>query len=75
MLTIMTSSTSNIEAVARDICSQQLSRHGACGAELEVGQIDDDGHPVPDISLDEGLVAYRDWCYRHPESKPALSPV
>jgi len=30
----MTSSTSNIEAVARGICSKQLSRHGSGGAKL-----------------------------------------
>ena len=29
ILTTMTSSTDNIEAVARDICSRQLARHGA----------------------------------------------
>jgi hypothetical protein len=86
----MTSSTSNIEAVARDICSRRLSRHGASGAELatdvdrfwhcvaaelEAGHIDDAGDPLPDISLDEGLEAYRDWCKRHPESNPTLCPV
>ena len=88
MLITMTSSTSNIEAVARDICSKQLSRHGGCGAnpvtyvdrywhcvaaEMEAGLIDDDGKPIPNIGLDEGLEAYRDWCRRHPESKPVSS--
>ena len=77
---------SNIEAVARDICLRQLSHHGACGAELaadvdrfwhcvaaelEAGQIDDTGNRVPTSDLDERLNAYRDWCQRHPESKPS----
>jgi hypothetical protein len=81
----MTSSMSNIEAVARDICAKQLMRHGGCGAELaadvdrywhcvaaelEAGLIDDTGIPVPKPGFDKGLEAYRDWCLRHPESKP-----
>ena len=81
----MTSSTSNIEAVARDICAKQLSRHGACGAELatdvdrywhcvaaelEAGLIDDAGDRMPAPDLDERLEAYRDWCGRHPEGQP-----
>ena len=86
----MTSSTSNIEAVARDICSKKLASHGAYGtnpavyidrywhcvaAELEAGLIDDNGDPIPGIGLDEGLAAYRDWCQRHPESKPSVGPA
>jgi hypothetical protein len=85
----MTLSTSNNEAVARDICSRQLSRNGTgraataadvdrfwhcVAAELEAGHIDDAGNPIPNISLDEGLEAYRDWCKRHPESRPLLQP-
>ena len=85
----MDSSTSNIEAIARDICSRQLSRHGASdaalaadvdrywhcvAAELQAGLIDDNGDPLPH-GFQEGLQAYRDWCYRHPESKPALNSV
>ena len=76
--------TSNIEAVARDICSKQLSRVGICGeelaadvdrywhcvaAELESGQIDEAGNPTKERRLEEGLAAYRDWCQRHPDSK------
>ena len=72
---------SNIEAVARDICSKQLPRVGNSGeelaadvdrywhcvaAELESGQIDEAGNQVRDFSLEEGLGAYRDWCQRHP---------
>ena len=64
MLPTMTSSTGNIEAVARGICSQQLSRHGGCGAnpatyvdrywhcvaaELEAGLIDDARGPGTSI--------------------------
>ena len=82
----MTSSTSNIEAVARDICSKQLASHNHCGAdlaanvdsywhcvaaELEAGLIDDNGDLLPERSFVEGLAAYRDWCQRHPESKPS----
>lgn len=85
ILITMTPSTSNIEAVARDICSKQLSRHTHLGtdlaadvekywhcvaAELEAGLIDDAGDPVPGIDFEVGLEAYRDWCRRHPESKP-----
>jgi hypothetical protein len=86
----MTSSTDNIEAVARDICARQLARHGATGAELaaevdrywhcvaaemEAGWVDDDGNLVPAHDHDEGLKAYRDWCQRHPESKPTVGPA
>jgi len=81
----MTSSTNNIEAVARDICAMQLSRNGVyraataadvdrywhcIAAELEAGLIDDNGDQLPH-GFEEGLAAYRDWCRRHPESKPA----
>ncbi len=56
----MTSSMSNIEAVARDICAKQLASHGGydaehaadvdrywhcVAAELEAGLIDDAGNP------------------------------
>ncbi len=86
----MTSSTSNIEVVARGICSKQLVRHGGCGAnpatyvdrywhcvaaELEAGLIDDAGDPTPQYDLDQGLGAYRDWCLRHPESKAVADPA
>jgi len=86
----MTSSTSNIEAVARGICSNQLSQHGAnsaelaadvdrywhcVAAELEAGMIDDAGDPMPSAGLDESLAAYRDFCLRHPDSKPTHKPA
>jgi hypothetical protein len=63
----MTTTTSNIEAVARGICSRQLSRHGASGAvlaadvdrywhcvaaELEAGHIGDDGNPRQCIAFE-----------------------
>ena len=79
----MSSFKSNIEAVARDICLKQLSRDGVSGeelaadidhywhcvaAELESGQIDEAGNPLKNCRIEEGLVAYRDWCQRHPES-------
>ncbi len=81
----MTSSTSNIEAVARDICSRQLSRYGkskaklaadidrywhCVAAELEAGLIDDVGERRQTSDLDAGLEAYRDWCSRHPAREP-----
>ena len=84
----MTSSMSNIKTVARDIFSKQLSLGGGRGAklaanidrywhciadELEAGLVDDAGETVPERGFDEGLAAYRDWCRRHPESKP-VSP-
>ena len=86
----MTSSTNNIEAVARDICSKQVSRHVGCGvelaayvdrhwhcvaAELEAGLIDDTGDLIPTYDHDKGLEAYRDWCRGHPESKPVVDPA
>jgi hypothetical protein len=82
----MKSSASNIEAVARDICSKQLSHHAVnsvelaadvdrywhcVAAELEAGMIDDVGDPIPSAGLEEGLAAYRDFCLRHPDNKPA----
>jgi hypothetical protein len=85
ILNTMTSFTGNIEAVARDICAKQLARHGASGAtlaadvdrfwhcvaaEIEAGRVDDDGKLIPASDHDEGLRAYRDWCQRHPESRP-----
>ena len=78
----MSSSKSNIEAVARDICLKLLSRVGVSGgelaadidrywhcvaAELESGQINETGNSVKNFCLEEGLVAYHDWCQRHPE--------
>jgi hypothetical protein len=80
----MTSSTDNIEPIARDICARQLARHGASGAELaadvdrfwhcvaaemEAGRVDDHGNLIPAPDHDAGLKAYRDWCQRHPESR------
>jgi hypothetical protein len=82
ILIIMSSSTSNIEAVARDICSRQLSRNGmdraattadvdrywhCVAAELQAGL---NGDLLPH-GFEEGLEAYRDWCRRHPESNPS----
>ena len=82
----MSSSKSNIEVVARDICLKQLSRVAVSGeelatdidrywhcvvAELEAGQIDEAGNSGKHCRLEEGLVAYRDWCQRHPESMGA----
>jgi hypothetical protein len=72
----MTSSTGNIEPIARDICARQFARHGAHGVELatdvdrfwhcvasemEAGRIDDDGNLMPAPNHDERLKAYRDW--------------
>ena len=73
----MSSPMSNIEAIARDICSRQLSRDGVgeaelsadvdrywhcVAAELEAGHIDDAGNLLPKVDLEAGLAAYRDWC-------------
>jgi hypothetical protein len=80
----MSSSTSNIEAVARDVCAKSLSRFGCTGAalakdvnrywhcvaaELESGEIDETGHRVAVFDLEKSMAAYRDWCQRHPDSK------
>jgi hypothetical protein len=52
-----------------------VDRYWHCvAAELEAGLIDDAGNPMPEHGFDEGSAAYRDWCRRHPESKPALDP-
>ena len=78
----MNKPTSNIEAVARDICSKQLSpfatgaklaadvnRFWHCtAAQLESGQIDETGKRVVEFNFDKSLEAYRDWCQRHPLS-------
>jgi len=81
----MSSPTSNIEAVARHICAKSLSRHGGMGAaltndvdrywhcvaaELESGEIDEAGNRLAKFSMEKSMAAYRDWCQRHPESKP-----
>ena len=86
IFSLMRSSKSNIEAVARNICLKQLSRVGVSGeelatdidrywhcvaAKLEAGQIDEAGNPGKNYHLKEGLAAYRDWCQRHPESMGA----
>ena len=80
----MNTPTDNIETVARDICSRQLSRFDinvddltadverywhCVAAELESGQIDETGKRLKKVSLDVGLEAYRDWCRRHPQNK------
>jgi hypothetical protein len=80
----MSSPTSNIEAVARDICAKSLSRFGCTGAalandvdrywhsvaaQLESGEIDGSGHQLAKFDLETSMTAYRDWCQRHPESK------
>ena len=80
----MSSSTGNIEAVAREICSQQMAETGlrdveleaavdrywhCVAAELESGQIDETGDRVSPFDFYNDLEAYRDWCRRHPQSK------
>jgi hypothetical protein len=74
ILVTMSSSTSNIEAVAprrvRSRTRRLVDRYWHCvAAELEAGLIDDSGNTVPERGFDEGLAAYRDWCLRHPESR------
>ena len=81
----MNAPMSNIEAVAREICSQQMAGTGlrdaeldavvglywhCVAAQLESGQIDETGNPVTPFDFDKSLGAYRDWCSRHPEGKP-----
>lgn len=78
---------SNIEAVARDICSKQMSEAGmgtaelstyvnrywhCVAAELESGQIDEAGNRLFDFNLDKGLEAFRDWRQRHPDPIPRI---
>lgn len=79
----MNTSGSNIEAVARSMCTQQLGRTGILGdelqsavdrywhcvaAEIEARLLDESGTPVPH-ELERGLEAYRDWCRRHPANR------
>ena len=71
----MSNCTSNIEAVARDICSTQMAGIGlrdaeldsaiycywhCVAAQLESGQIDEMGDRVTPFDFDNGLEAYRD---------------
>jgi hypothetical protein len=72
--------TSNIEAVARHICEDQLGqfkngsalaadvdRYWHCvAAQLEAGLIDETGNELGSPELGSGLAAYRDWRQRHP---------
>ncbi len=82
----MSNSASNIEAVAHDICSVQMAETGlrdveldaaidrywhCVAAQLESGQIDERGDRVTPFDFDNGLEAYRDWCRRHPRSRPS----
>ena len=82
----MSSPTSNIEAVARNICAKSLSRFGCTGAalandvdrywhcvaaQLESGEIDETGDRMAGFDHEKSLDAYRDWCQRHPDSKKA----
>ncbi len=82
----MSNPTSNIEAVARDICAKQLSRFDSNGtaladkidrywhcvaAQLESGEIDETGDRMAEFDHEKSLAAYRDWCQRHPDSKKA----
>lgn len=81
----MSYSTSNKQAVAREICSTQMAETGlrdaeldaaidrywhCVAAQLESGQIDQTGDRVTPFDFDNGLEAYRDWCRRHPQSRP-----
>ncbi len=80
----MRNQTSNIEPIAREICSKIYSRvdisspdlaatvdrYWHCvAAELETGQIDEAGNQIETNDIKDSLAAYRDWCQRHPESK------
>jgi len=79
----VSSSTSNIEPLARDICERDLRRAGipqaslsaeidrywhCVAAHIEAGLMDDDNELIPH-DLDTGLAAYRDWRARHPDYK------
>mgnify|MGYP006447417973 CR=1 FL=1 len=73
--------TTNIEAVARHICENQLGRFKdgsalsadvdrfwhCVAAQLEAGMIDEFGKGSGSTDLDLGLAAYRDWRQRHPD--------
>jgi hypothetical protein len=80
----MSNPTSNIEAVARNICTKQLLRFDsnriaiACkidrywhcvAAQLESGEIDEAGDRMAEFDHEKSLAAYRDWCQRHPDSR------
>jgi hypothetical protein len=73
---------SNIEAVAREICTRLYGRHGAkdpamdadvqrhwhvVAAQLEAGLIDEAGVQIAPFDLNREIEAYRDWRARHPE--------
>ncbi len=80
----MTNATSNIEIVARDICAKQIAHTCAdaeeisaavdqywhcVAAQLESGEIDENGKKLFPFDLETSLEAYRDWCRRHPERR------
>jgi hypothetical protein len=72
--------TSNIAAVAREICALQIRRPGMSSdeieefvdghwhvpaAQLEAGLIDEFSNWLIPFDLDRSLEAFRDWCRRH----------
>ena len=82
----MAGSTKNIEAVARAICANVLDWDGKSAeklsaevdmcwhivaAELEAGIIDETGEYVDKLDWTRKTDAYRDWMWRHPESREA----
>ncbi len=77
----MSSSASNIEPLAREICERDFRRAGitveylladvdrywhCVAAQIEGGLMDDHYELIPH-DLDAGLAAYRDWLARHPD--------
>ena len=86
----MSSSTSNIEPLARDICerdfrragipqeslSAEIDRYWHCvAAQIEAGLMDDNNELIPH-DPDTGIAAYRDWRARHPDTNipPSRQP-
>lgn len=77
----MNDTSSNIEAVARDICERRLLRVGTppgevpsavdrywhcIAAEIEAGIIDESDNALRPSDFERDLEAYRDWRRRHP---------
>jgi hypothetical protein len=78
----VSNSGSNIETVARDICTGLYARHWRCAAELdadvdrhwhivaallEAGLMDESGSNTLPCDFDREMAAVRDWRARHPD--------
>ena len=86
----MSISRSNIERVARDICTRLYARHWPRGPELdadvdrhwhivaamlEAGLMDETGANTQPYDLDREIAAVHDWRARHPDHVVPTPPL